>query len=136
MRNRNTQCENENLGTSQNTRQILLLFYDYDLINKIYKDKTDYNLYKNPLPYILSKGEESLPGLVLRYCTMFQAPACNPVPTTLTSLGTLWMDQTCHMQKCQCTFHLSLTKSTAGIEFSIQNYSINYVPHTSTITFA
>lgn len=99
-----------NLGTSQNTGQIFLLFYDYDLFNKKYKDITVYNLYStNPLPYLLWKGEKSRPGLVLRYCTMFQAPACNPDPTTLSSLGTQRMDQmhaTCRSINVHFTCHL------------------------------
>jgi hypothetical protein len=43
----------KNLGTGQNTRQIFLLFYDNELSNKKYKDRTVYNLYStNPVPYV------------------------------------------------------------------------------------
>lgn len=35
----------------------------------------------------------------------------------------------CHMQKRQCTLYSSLAQSTAGLEFSIQNYNINSIPH-------
>jgi len=75
----------KNLGTGQNTRQtFFLLFYDNELSSTKYKDRIVYNLYStNPLPYSIWKCEESHPGLVLRYCTKFQAPACNSAHHTL-----------------------------------------------------
>lgn len=100
----------KNFGTGQNTRQIFLLFYDNELSNKKYKDRAVYNLYStNPLPYVTWRGEGSHPGLVLRYCTKFQAPACNSAHHTLLSLGTQQMNQmhaTCKNVNVHFTRHL------------------------------